>query len=171
MNEVGVRRAQQEFVEDNAADLVLNITHSGTARGVDLIRVTRFTPPVSPYHINISCTGARVRNIATANASYQIIGASTYAVAIELADYIYSELDEETLFETMVMDFLTVRDRLANALLDIARLTGRLVNEDGDIFKFDVAVNEAISVQNIEEFVVDTVPVMYSAIRFTLKDC
>ena len=170
MNEEGARKAVQKFISDNQSTFVSGITHGGVAKSIYMIALTRFTPPVSPYHVNISCTRSRLRN--TRNQSHVIVTDGVYySMTIELADYIYSEPNENTVYETMTMDFLTVRDRIVNALAGEALSNGSLSNASGDIFKFDTEAADIIDVQNIEEFIVANIPVMYSAIRFVLIGC
>ena len=73
------------------------------------------------------------------------------------------------MYEYMVGDFLTVRDRIVASLYDAAATYGYLEDESAH-YKVNF-VPDTFSVSNVEEFSVRDIPVMYSVIDFSLYSC
>jgi len=168
MNEILVRKILKYFVKRNKEQWVKGIKHSGVQREIENVSITRFTPPVRPYHVNISCRRYSIDFEDTL--SLQVSkNRTTFDVSFELADYIYSLPDDDAMYEYMVGDFLTVRDRIVASLYDAAATYGYLEDESAH-YKVNF-VPDTFSVSNVEEFSVRDIPVMYSVIDFSLYSC
>jgi hypothetical protein len=173
MNERTVRYAVKKFIDDRKSGWVTGIVHGGSQRAME-VAVSRFTPPYSPYHISVHCTSIPVTLYGSSGSQTRVVVdiSETYAVVIELADYMFSLPDEGTLYETMLMDFLTVRDRIIKSLKAVIKSPGYLLSVDGLLkYKFTDTGGSFISVDNSEEFIIDNIPVMFSTINFNLYGC
>lgn len=173
MNERAVRYAVKKFIDDNKNTWIDGIVHAGSQREME-VAISRFTPPYSPYHISVHCNSIPVLLSGSSMTQARVITdiSETYSVVIELADFIYSLPEEETLYETMLMDFLTVRDRIVRSLKAVIKTPGYLVSTDGLYrYKFSDTGGAVLGVDNTEDFVVDNIPVMFSTMSFSLFGC
>jgi len=169
MDEKSLRNAIKTFVDDNKDDWVDGIVHQGYQRVFNTISVTRLTPPQGGYHINISTRQPTVHYQDSANSNVPVIDYVSYMVIIELADFILPQPSDETTYQTMVFDFLTVRDAI------IGSLHSNLVTNNG-VFTYSSAryymdIDYGIQVNNSEEFIIEDLPIMYSSIEFRVKGC
>ena len=130
MDEKSLRLAIKAFVDTNKAAWVSGVTMQDAAREFNTISVTRLTPPTGGYHINISTRSPVVNYDENVNSNLPITESITYIVVIELADFIFAQQSEDTLYQTMVFDFITVRDRLVNSIsTDLMASNGKFAYE------------------------------------------
>jgi len=169
MDEKSLRLAVKSFIDDNKDDWVDGVIHQGAQRVFETISVTRLTPPTGAYHINISTRQPTLIYEENINSNAPVIGETTYLVVLELADFIFAQDDDETLYQTMVLDFITVRDSIVNSLnTDLIASNGRLSYES---IYYYVDIGYGIRVNNSEEFIINDFPIMYSSIEFRVRGC
>ena len=169
MDESSIRLAIKDFVDDNKADWVSGIVHQGAAREFVTISVTRLTPPTGGYHINISTRSPTTVYNDSVNSNLPIVDETSYLVIIELADFIFAQQSEDTLYQTMVFDFLIVRDRIVNSITTILRASnGKLTYGESDYY---IDIDYGIRVNNSEEFIINDFPIMYSSIELKVRGC
>jgi hypothetical protein len=169
MNEMYVRFAVKDFIDEHKLTWLDGVVHQGTQRVFSTISLTRLTPPQGGYHINISTRNPVIHYKDSMNSSVAIVDYTTYNVVIELADFILPQPDDETMYQTMVKDFFNVRDSIVNSLnTDLVTNNGKLTY---DSTSYTVEPAFGININNSEEFIVNEFPIAYSSIELRVRGC
>jgi hypothetical protein len=134
MNELAVRVAIKQLIEDSENELVQGLTMQTLPRTIHQVTYSQLTPPSGYYFLNVIVSNSSTGNRSGTGRTVSLPASeATYTVYIDISDYAVAQYGEDQLFESMDAQFQLFTDRLVSKL----RETYWLPSSNGLSFRLD----------------------------------